>query len=285
MIPFSIYHDYRDHFAIQEQYIVRQILNIVNPDRISLLGATVYTSHSQSIFNGTAPTKCLVNDFFLLVLLPELGEQKLHEWQDKIENCIKGSVSITTIVVETTVFLDWLNTSNSFALKCWERAVPIYDAGTLHLEKNIPYQTGDEHTKLGQSFTSCLHKAHAFLKGSEHYVNEGERGMAAFMLHQASEQALYALVKMGTGYHAHTHNLRKLMRYAALIEYQLEKIFTTNSEGNNRLFTLLRDAYIDTRYREAYKITSKDLELLTEKVRSILEIVEDSGKQILEKKD
>lgn len=41
--------------------------------------------------------------------------------------------------------------------------------------------------------------------------------MAAFMLHQAAEQALLTIFKKATGWHVNTHNIDKLLRYCSMV--------------------------------------------------------------------
>ena len=105
------------------------------------------------------------------------------------------------------------------------------------------------------------------------------------MLHQATEQALGTLVKIGTGYHYCTHNIERLLRYAAMVSYQLPDIFPRKTETEKRLFSLLQKAYIDSRYKEDYNIGFTDLLELTERVRTIQDILAESGKTIIQKKD
>src|SRR5690606_7499001 len=105
--------------------------------------------------------------------------------------------------------------------------------------------------------------------------------MAAFMLHQSAEQALRTLLKMGTGYHANTHSIDRLLRYGSLVAYQLPQLFPRQTDQEKRLFNLLQKAYIDTRYKEDYKITDNELLTLTERIRRTHEILAETGKDFL----
>lgn len=113
-----------------------------------------------------------------------------------------------------------------------------------------------------------LEKAREFLTGSELYRLRKQYAMAAFMLHQSAEQALHTLLKAGTGYHAHTHSIERLLLYASLVSYQLLDLFPRQTERDKRLFTLLQKAYIDTRYKD-YSISDDELLCLSEKVKHI----------------
>jgi HEPN domain-containing protein len=99
--------------------------------------------------------------------------------------------------------------------------------------------------------------------------------MAAFMLHQAAEQALIVLLKIMTGLHLNTHSIDRLIRCCALISDKFSGIFPRNNEKNERLFQLIQKAYIDTRYKEDYCICIDNLLILTERVRALEKLVKD----------
>ena len=144
-----------------------------------------------------------------------------------------------------------------------------------YYELSIPQNTNDTIDKpLERKCREGLEKAGEFLAGSELYRLRKQYAMAAFMLHQSAEQALRTLIKAGTGYSATTHSLERLLCYAGLVSSQLSDLFAQRSEEEKRLFQLLQKAYIDSRYREDYKITGWELLLLSQKVRLLHQIAE-----------
>lgn len=105
------------------------------------------------------------------------------------------------------------------------------------------------------------------------------------MLHQAVEQALGTLLKIAMGYYCCSHNIERLLRYAGMVSYRIQDVFTRKTDSEKKLFNLLQKAYIDSRYREDYSIGFTDLLDLTERVRIIQDILAESGKTIIQKKD
>jgi len=101
--------------------------------------------------------------------------------------------------------------------------------------------------------------------------------MAAFMLHQAAEHALHTIFKKATGLHINTHNIDKLLRYCSMVNYKMPAIFPRDGGANERLFGLLQKAYIDTRYKEDFTINSSALLIITERVRTLQEIMQEIG--------
>lgn len=280
MKPFAIYHLCRDAFSFLQQPLVDCIVNAAKPEMIFLLGASLHRRRSESIFNVSAPTSQHIADCFLLVLIRDLSNKELHEWQDKIENKCKSLIPATVIVLQTITFEEWLKARHRFASAVWQSAVRIYDSGNLSWTNPDGIINMAPDKECERRYKDGLTKAQEFLAGSELFRVRKQYVIAAFMLHQSAEQTLRTLLKAGTGYHANTHSIDRLLRYAGLVSYQLPDIFPQKTEEEKRLFSLLQKAYIDTRYKEDYKISTEDLLCITEKVRLIHKILSDAGKTI-----
>jgi HEPN domain-containing protein len=278
MNPFTIYHFSKDAYLSNQQRLVDIIVKAANPEMIFLLGASLYRRRSESIFQQSAPASQHMADYFLLILMESLANKELHEWQDKIESHCKAFIPVTTLVLQKSTFEEWLREGNPFAINVQQSAVVIYNSGNYNLPLSQIANHDAAIITIEKCLTEGLTKAKEFLAGSELYRIRKQHSMAAFMLHQSAEQALRTLLKVGTGYHANTHSIDRLLRYAGLVSYQLPDIFPQKTEEDKRFFNLLQKAYIDTRYKEDYKISNDDLLCLTEKVRCIHEILSDVGK-------
>ena len=279
MKPFTIYNLFIDSFSFQQEKLTSIITEIAKPDIIFLLGASLHRRRSESIFCTTAPTSQHTADYFLLILIKDLSNRELHEWQDKIEQHCKVVMPITTIVLPTPIFEQWLKEGHPFALTVCQSAVPVYDSGRFSFA-NLTDQTKDQ-KELEKHYTEGLNKVGEFLAGADLFRIREQNKMAVFMLHQATEQALRTMLKIGTGFHSNTHSIERLIRYAGMVSYLLPDVFPRKTEQDKRLFNLLQKAYIDTRYREDYKINVTELLFLTEKVRRIHDLLADVGKAVL----
>jgi len=283
MKPFTIYHSFIESFTPQQEKLVSLITGLARPDMVYLLGASLYRRRSESIFNPEAPTSQLTADYFFLVLLKGFEGKDPYEWQDKIEQQCSSFMPVTVIVLDTGTFTQWVETGHRFAGLVVQSAVAIYDAGTISFS---PAATQDDTAALKAAEKYCkegLVRAKEFLAGAELFRVRNQNKMAAFMLHQATEHALHALLKGGTGYHTHTHSIERLVRYGSLVSYQLPDIFPRKTEQDKRLFALLQKAYVEARYKEDYSISVSDLLLLTEKVRHLQDIVADMAKSLFPK--
>jgi HEPN domain-containing protein len=131
---------------------------------------------------------------------------------------------------------------------------------------------------IQEAGTNFIGLATEFMAGAELYIQRQQWPLAAFMLHQAAENALHAILKAATGLHMNTHNLDKLLRYCSMLTDRMQQILPRNEANNQRLFKLLQDAYIHARYKEALPINLNDITLLMKRVQALLELAaEKSG--------
>ena len=63
------------------------------------------------------------------------------------------------------------------------------------------------------------------------------------------------------------HNLETLGKRAANMDGEFLKIFPRDTAEQDRLFKLLKHAYVDARYKKEYKITKAELEYLARRVK------------------
>jgi HEPN domain-containing protein len=272
---------YSEAFSALQQPLVDVILKAAKPDMIFLLAATLCHKTGDSIFQQPAPASRYISHCILLVLMQHLAGKALHEWQDKIETHGKALLPLTAIVLETPRFEEWLREGHLFATTVQQRAVVIYSSGNFDWPPSGT-STNDVTLKTREKLLlQGLTKAKEFLAGAELFRLRKQHPMAAFMLHQSAEQALCALLKAGTGYHAHTHSIDRLLRYAALVCSELPDIFPAHTDQEKRLFSLLQKAYIHARYKEDYTISHDELICLTERVRCIHQVLFNARKRMI----
>ena len=281
MQPFSIYQSCKELFSHQQEQILAVIKEIVQPDVVYLLGASLHRRRSESVFCPEAPIAQHVNGFYLLILIPSFNGKEQYEWQDQIEHRCSHLLSVTTIILKTATFTEWVANGHPFAHTVLESAPIIYTENGISFAAPSA-QNPDLIVKTNQEcYQATVKRASAFLAGAELFTLRKEYPIAAFMLHQAAEQALQSLLKMGTGYHSYTHNLERLLRYAGMVSYELTDVFVSSREKDCHLLKLLQKAYSDTRYGTDYKITVEQLNALTEKVNRILQLLTSSDTTFL----
>src|ERR1700730_5879957 len=122
-----------------------------------------------------------------------------------------------------------------------------------------------------ENFDNRFPTASNFLSGAEFYLDHGNFNFAAFMLHQATEHALSAVIFSITGIEIRTHKLSKLLRYCSFSAITLRKIFECKTEMDRKLFKRLGKAYKDALHKETYTLTKNQVYLLYEKVKELHE--------------
>lgn len=262
-----MYYLLTESFKEQHTQLVKIILDAVHADKIYFLGSTLMRRRTESIFMTDSPSCSSVGHYYILVLIG--NGQGLNSAQDKIENNCQNFIPVTAIVLPTEQFSHWLIEGHQFAQTVCRMAV------LLHGEKqSVPESINAENKEDKESILNQgINKVTEFLAGADLFRIRKQNRMAAFMLHQAAEQGLHTLFTITTGLHIHTHNLDKLIRYCSMVSYRLPELFQCNNEKNERLFGLLQKAYIDSRYKEDYTIGTDDLIILTEKVKTLMDIV------------
>ena len=141
--------------------------------------------------------------------------------------------------------------------------------------------TGDGLAEINNSiYTQGYNKVTEFIAGAELYILRKQTKLAAFMLHQAREQALHTLFQLRTGMYVNSHNLDKLVRYCSMFCYALTGIYPRNTEKEERLFQLLQNAYVGGRYREEYTVTTIELQKVFERVLALQEALKHCNKSI-----
>ena len=285
MKPFTIYHFFSESFQSQTERLVSLIREVVQPDIIYLLGASLYKRRSESIFCPISPSSQHMANYCFLVLIKNTNNTSLPQLQDQIEQHCSSAMPVTIFLLETAIFNGWLATGHLFARTVHRTAIPVFETDNLSLSPVGPYNLELEQKTLEKLFRDGLNKSQEFLAGADLFGVRKQYSLAAFMLHQATEQALGTLIKIGTGYHCCTHNIARLFLYAGMVSYQVPDIFPRKTDNEKRLFNILQKAYIGSRYGEGFSTGFTDLLELREKVRIIQDILIEFGKTFFHKTD
>ncbi len=245
--------------------ITKHILEATPAEKIYLLGSVVIQRRTESIFLASPQSCQYVRHYYLLVLTKANNYNVI---QDKIENICRPLIPVTAIVLEINQLNQWRKEGHAFAHTVDEKAELLYDNETELEELNATEEEAIH--KANESFyAQGLNKVQEFLAGADLYRIREQNKMAAFMLHQSAEHPLNTILKVITGLHVATHNLDKLIRYCSMFDYKIPELFPRNNDKNERLFQLLQKAYLDSRYKGDYSITTPELLILTERIKEL----------------
>ena len=260
-------------FISQHDKLVSLVTEAVITERIYLLGCSIAHQRTESIFAYNRPTRKHISHYFMLVLVRKDDNSSNNSMHDKIESRCQSFLPVTVIVLDANHFKDWLQEGHPFACKVYKIAECIYDADNVIFPEPKEIDEQELNTKNEALFNQGINKVQEFLAGADLFRIREQNKMAAFMLHQATEQALITLLKIRTGLHLNTHSIDRLVRCCSFISDEITCIFPQNNDKDERLFQLIQKAYIDTRYKEGYCIGIDNLLTLTDRVRALEKLV------------
>lgn len=244
-------------------------------EAIFLLATTRIATTTESIFEPRPPTRIYTGHHFLLVLVASRDERARSQLQDSLEHQ-RGQPPITTLVLDTDQFRQWLREGHPFAHSISRKVRPLYNAADPPLPEAAPINEEKLAAENRILYRQTLSLAQGFMAGADLFLLRGQYRLAAFMLHQATEQALRTLIVLHTGLHLQTHNVERLLRYCQLFRPGLFQLFD-DDESDRSLLHLLQKAYIDARYRSTYTINGQQAAALAQKVKTIQEIFTKEG--------
>ncbi len=102
------------------------------------------------------------------------------------------------------------------------------------------------------------------------------------MLHQTTECLYVAILLVFTHYRPKIHDLEILDERVCTFNPQLLAIFPCKTKKEKHLFSLLKRAYVDARYKKSYAITKEKLEYLFSRVEKLMKITEEICRQKIE---
>jgi HEPN domain-containing protein len=169
-------------------------------------------------------------------------------------------------------FRQWLATGHRFARVVHGTARLCYDAGNMVME---PIELSEADLQAiaracEQNVQIHRQRASQFLEAAESQVSRGQHAITLFSLHQATEQALLAIIRHGTGLRANTHNIDKLWRYAKLFAAPGPDLFPRDTAAEQELFDTLQKAYVDSRYSRDYRPSAAIAATLLARVQQLL---------------
>lgn len=93
------------------------------------------------------------------------------------------------------------------------------------------------------------------------------------MLHQAVEACYASFLLVRTFYFPRSHNLKFLRSLAEDKDRRLIEAWPRETKLDRRRFELLKRAYVEARYSDAYEISAEDLTALAEAASRLRQIV------------
>lgn len=262
-------------FINQRNEVRNLILEAVKVDKIYLIGYTVTEQRTKNIFTTNDSGWNKISHYYVLMLVGKDEACNRNAVQDKIESRCGRLIPVTAIALDADQFQNWLREGHPFAYSIYTNAEYLYNGGNITLVEPQAIDEKELNKKNEVLLNQGTNKVQEFIAGADLYRIREQNKMAAFMLHQAAEQALITVLKVTTGLHLNTHSIDRLIRCCTLISDMFSAIFPRNNGREERLFQLIQKAYIGARYKEDYSVGSEHLLILTERVRALEKLVKE----------
>jgi HEPN domain-containing protein len=210
----------------------------------------------------------------LLIVMPDKPQRPFSEYEHLIEMAGMNQEGLCFSLHSSAELYKQLQKGHIlYSISCTPDKL-IYDNGLapeLPLTAVNPTELrkeAEERFKLG------FQKAGAFLSAANQQYASGEREMTAFMLHQAAELALRALILSLTGHDIRTHEIKQLLKNCHRCAPSLKSVFLSGREQEERLLNVLESSYKNARYSNQFKISEEDLQRLMKLITLLLENAE-----------
>ncbi|MFT4060521.1 MAG: HEPN domain-containing protein [Legionella sp.] len=218
------------------------------------------------------------SDFDILVIVQTNSEAVQSRFEREIEEKIGRDETINTpvsIIVHDINFVNKrLNKAQYFFTDIKKQGILLYNSGKYQLNEAKELSKAERKKLAQEDFDYWFSSANEFWIGFMIFFERGSYSIAAFQLHQVTERLLSGILLVFTRYKPNTHDLGVLKKLVNSVDSRLAQIFPLNNIENQRLFKLLRKAYVDARYKPSYVITKEELTKLSQHVEELKKIGE-----------
>lgn len=226
----------------------------------------------KGVFN---PISGYVSDYDILIILNrrDLIDHKL--WYVAEERlAVDVTIPVNCIVHTLSEVNNELAKGNYFFRDISEEGILLYESDNKSLFTPKALSSNEYKKIANDHFQRWFPSANSFLIDFEHCMEREDFNKAAFELHQATERYYSCLLLVLTNYKPHTHNLKHLNSICIEQDTRIATVFPQTKKADRRVFQLLKKAYIDARYSQAYIITSEQLAWLFERVQLLRNLTE-----------
>ena len=278
------------HLPKHKREELKQITSIITEfteaEMIILFGSYARGNWVEDTYTEGHITYEYKSDYDILVIGRDRAYvRRLNLW-NKVENTIHRTKTIKTwatmIVHDIEEVNRALRQGQYFFTDITKEGVLLYDSKRFELAKAQKLSPEERKQTAQQDFRYWFKGATEFLIDFRNAFERGSYRNAAFYLHQATERFYMAVLLVFTHYKPKEHNIEKLGKQVSNLDPRFLPVFPRSAQEEERLFELLKKAYIDARYNPNYKITKSELEYLAGRVRKLQRLTKEVCKERIE---
>jgi HEPN domain-containing protein/predicted nucleotidyltransferase len=236
-----------------------------------LFGSYARGEWVEDIYTEGHITYEYISDFDILVLTRLKKTANNHSKQNSVDDLILNRKAIKTPVSVIYHSVGQVNhqlkEGRYFFSDIKKEGIALYDTGKLKLGRIRKPSPAKRKQIAQEDFKEWFKSAKDFYDHFKFDIDKRRYKIAAFDLHQAVERFYSTTLLVFTGYKGKRHNIEKLGRQVSSYDTAFLKVFPRATKEQDENFKLLKKAYIDARYKKDYKITKKQLEYLSKRVK------------------
>ncbi|PXV68070.1 HEPN domain-containing protein [Dysgonomonas alginatilytica] len=225
-----------------------------------------------------------MSDYDILVVTSGILNKKASHALDNIDNLYYKNPETQTPVQFINEDIKTLNNQleegRYFYTQLKQEGIILYDSGKFKLARRRKLNFREIQLQAQEYFDDKFQNANSFFRLAKSAYEYEDYKMSSFQLHQASENYYHAIRLSFTLRSNKQHNLAKLSSSVKHYSEDLAKVFPQHTAEEKRLFTLLKDAYVEARYNPKFLVTKGDIDALLVKV----ELLRDITKRICEQR-
>lgn len=217
-----------------------------------------------------------VSDFDILIITKDIISTKQGKTWRELSSELAGrnDITRTSFIQHSIGFVnDKIEHNQYFFVDILKEGILLFDSGSFKLSEPKEMKPEERRIKARNEFEHWFGTANEFLDIDKD-VEKGHFNKAVFLLHQATERYIAAILLVFTDYKPKIHDIEALGNQVAKLHSGYAAIFPRNTADEERLFQLLRKAYIDARYDKHYKIEKSELEYLGKRVSLLRDFTE-----------
>ena len=216
------------------------------------------------------------SDFDILVVTDTERKAMRIEQDRGLRNQLRRELRTpVSLIAEDIQFINRrLGKAQYFYVDIRKEGIPLYDSGQYQLAEPRELTPLERKHLAEEDFAYWFEKAGKFFDVYRFCVEREDYPEAAFLLHQCVERLYTAVLLVFTRYKPSTHDLTKLGDRAASVLPPLVSIFPEGTALEQHRFELLREAYVQARYKPSYRIEPEDLAWLEERVSVLMDMVQ-----------
>lgn len=183
------------------------------------------------------------------------------------------SAPVNFIVHDLADVNDQLSHGRPFFVDIAAQGIALYEAEGFELASPRVLPAEEAKAEARKHFDAWYPSACGFEKNAGYAIQDGDRNLSAFLLHQSAERLYHCVLLTLTLYSPKSHKLNFLRSRAEEVAPELIGAWPRADKAHRRAFELLREAYVNARYSPHYTISDEQLEWLAERIGVLQQLV------------